>query len=116
MPFEKGKSGNPNGRPKKTQEQIDFEKSCREWASKYAIGKLIRAADSESIKESLAGTQEICNRGFGKSVETSIIDAYVAPEIGSTVSEIEAGLAALIPGAAGDSKPVDNKDQLDPGK
>jgi hypothetical protein len=30
MRFKKGESGNPNGRPRKTDEQLDLERMCRE--------------------------------------------------------------------------------------
>lgn len=103
MPFEKGKSGNAGGRPRKTKEQVEFEEKCRCWAATFAISKLIRAADSDNIKESLAGTMELLNRGFGKPVETNVIEANVTSQTGSSVSELEARLDAIVPIAEGAS-------------
>ncbi len=96
--FEVGHPGGP-GRPRKTEEQIKFERQCREWAALFALDKLKRAADGDNPTAALAATREILDRGFGKSVETSVIDAYVAPQTGSSVEDLAGELASLVPGA-----------------
>lgn len=96
MPFEKGSSGNPGGRPRKSKEQVEFERKCQEWAAVFAMAKLAKAADSENVREVLAATQEILNRGFGKPVETSHVEASINSEVGSSVEDLERDLAELI--------------------
>lgn len=115
MGFEKGNRANPGGRPKKTDEQIKFERQCREWASLFALDKLKRTADGENPTASLAATREILDRGFGKSVETSVIDAYVAPATGSSVEDLAGELGSLIPGEKAESGGPDKPDQVEPG-
>lgn len=115
MAFEKGKSGNPGGRPAKSQQQIDFEYKCRNWGSLFGFDKLKKAADSEDEKLSLAATKELLDRGFGKSVETSIVDAYVAPQTGSTAKALEDELAALVPEPADKGAGNDSQAPLDGG-
>lgn len=116
MPFEKGKSGNPGGRPPKSQAQVIFEEKCRNWAALFAFDKLKKCADSPDPKASHAATKEILDRAFGKSVETSVIDANVTPIAGSTIGELEAGIASLIGAAKAGSGTVASKTEVDSGK
>lgn len=112
--FEKGHPGGP-GRPRKTDDQIKFERQCREWAVLFALDKLKKAADSDNPTASLAATREILDRGFGKSVETSVIDAYVTPETGSTAQALEDELAAVLSEPAEKGAGNASQDQMDPG-
>lgn len=116
MAFEKGKSGNPGGRPPKSQQQIDFEYKCRNWASLFAFEKLKKCADSADPKASHAATKEILDRAFGKSVETSVIDAHVAPIAGSSVEELAGGIADIIGKPKDGIGEVAGKTEVDPGK
>ena len=62
MPFEKGKSGNPGGRPKEVAE-------VRELAKKHgpaAIKRLVALMDSENERTAVAACQALLDRGYGK--------------------------------------------------
>lgn len=116
MPFEPGRSGNPGGRPRKTEEQIKFERRCREWAELFALDKLKKAADSPKAAESIAAVKEILDRGFGKAEAVSYIEANVTPQSGSSVEELNRRAAELLGARAGSGFGVDGANSVDGGK
>ncbi len=62
MPFEKGKSGNPGGRPKDVAE-------VRELAKKHgpaAIRRLAKLMASENERTAVAACEAVLNRGYGR--------------------------------------------------
>ena len=62
MAFQKGKSGNPGGRPKEVAE-------VRELAKKHgpaAIERLVTLMDSENERTAVAACQALLDRGYGK--------------------------------------------------
>ena len=65
MAFEKGKSGNPSGRPKQTQQELDLIKACREKTPK-ALDKLEALLDSCNENVALRAAAIIIERGYGK--------------------------------------------------
>lgn len=68
--FAKGKSGNPGGRPRKTEAEFELEKACEE-KTPEALGVIEALMRDETAKESvrLAAAQFIIERRYGKSVE-----------------------------------------------
>lgn len=64
--FQKGVSGNPAGRPKKTQEEYDLEAACRDKAPEALNVLLAIMEGSDNERNKLQAAQAILNRGYGK--------------------------------------------------
>src|SRR3990167_8309453 len=89
-------NGNRSGRTRKTREQIEFEKKCREWAHLNALGKLKKAADSDKAVEIIAAVREILDRGFGKAETISYVEANVTGTIGASPEEFAREIEELL--------------------
>ena len=69
MKFEKGKSGNPGGRPKKSMEQYDLEAAAREKAA-AALDTLAQIMEHGEIERNrLSAAMAIIERGYGKPTQ-----------------------------------------------
>ena len=65
MPFEKGKSGNPGGRPKETAAVRELAKSH----GAKAIERLVELMASENERTAVAACEAILNRGYGRPAQ-----------------------------------------------
>lgn len=65
--FPKGKSGNPGGRQKKTEEQRQLEELCKA-KTKDALSTILAIMQSgENERNRLAAAQYVIDRGWGKA-------------------------------------------------
>ena len=114
--FEPGKSGNPRGRPAKTQQQKDFEYKCANYSALYAYDKLKAWIDGDDKKVAQWAMSEMLNRGFGKPVETAYVEASVTSEVGASPESIAGAIADIIGSPARASGGGDSKDSVDGAK
>ncbi len=68
MPFEKGQSGNPGGRPKESARV----KALAQQHSEKAITKLASLMDSENESIALAASNALLDRGIGKPAQAIV--------------------------------------------
>ncbi|HEY6019337.1 MAG TPA: DUF5681 domain-containing protein [Candidatus Paceibacterota bacterium] len=68
-PFAKGQTGNPGGRPKRTQEEINLIDACKDKteAALAVIEGLMQDAKSDAVK--LSAAMAIIERAWGKPVQ-----------------------------------------------
>lgn len=82
-PFEKGKSGNPGGRPRVISELRDLARAYAPAAIKE-LGRLVLKARSEMAR--IAAAKELLDRGCGKATE--ILAGEEGFDIGPTMIEV----------------------------
>lgn len=69
MKFQRGKSGNPSGRPKKTEEDYNLEAAARGKAPAAMETLLTIMEHGENERNRMSAAQYILERGFGKAAQ-----------------------------------------------
>lgn len=69
MTFKKGQSGNPGGRAKKTQEELDLIEACKKRvpAALEVIGHIMENGENE--RNRLSAAEYLIDRAYGKAVQ-----------------------------------------------
>lgn len=109
----KGESGNPSGRPRKTEAQKQFEAKCQEWCRLFAFDRLRAACDSSNEKRADWALEVMLDRAFGKALAVQQVDAEVTAPSGFSVEDLSREASELIGGGEGQGGGVDRKDQVD---
>lgn len=67
--FNPGRSGNPGGRPKKTQQEFELVAACKAKAPEALAVLMEIMSNGENEKNRMTAAQAIIERGFGKPVQ-----------------------------------------------
>jgi hypothetical protein len=72
--FEAGKSGNPTGRPKRTEEEVSLIEACKAKAPEAlrVIEQIMYEGESDKVR--LTAANIIIERGYGKPIQQQVID------------------------------------------
>ncbi len=89
--FEKGKSGNPTGRPKEYPEVRDLARQH----TKMAVERLVHWAKSDDPRASVAASTALIDRGWGKPTQSVEAEVNVTQQIGDLMSEVRKRGTAL---------------------
>lgn len=83
--FKPGQSGNPGGRPKKTDEEREVEALARQHCPR-AIERLAELMDSDNDSAAMRACAEILDRGYGKPHQTQ--DTNVTMGVGEAFIDL----------------------------
>lgn len=76
-PFQKGKTGNPNGRPRKTAEIIEIEALAKTFTQE-AVDRLAHWMRSPDARASVTAAKTLIERGWGMAKQQ--LDATIKDE------------------------------------
>lgn len=102
IPFEKGKSGNPGGRPK------GIAAKAREHTDK-AVEVLAAALDSKDERVRVTAAEKLLDRGYGKPLTmtadvTKRLDDWTDDDIDAAISAIKASLPSAVDADGGETE------------
>jgi len=79
MAYKKGETGNPGGRPGKSEAERTLEAMCREKTPEALAVVLGIMAKGDSHKVKLSAAQYIIDRGWGKAPQSLTLEGGVNP-------------------------------------
>lgn len=109
-PWKTGQSGNPGGRPKKTEEMRSAEELARKHSPEAIQALIIAMRTAETDRDRIHAAEIILDRGWGKPAQTSNVnvskksilelsDDELISIIASERSERSDGVTATSPGS-----------------
>lgn len=69
MAFAKGQSGNPSGRPKRTEEEARLVKACRDMTEEAVATVVDVMRSGEQERNRMEAAKWVIDRGWGKALE-----------------------------------------------
>jgi chemotaxis receptor (MCP) glutamine deamidase CheD len=103
MPFKKGQSGNPAGRPRK--HIADLSKEARRYAH-LALNTLVKICKDGAERNRLVAANALLDRGFGKPLQSLDVLGLGKKLSELTPEELAAVEARLMSSAADDIEPT----------
>ena len=77
--FRTGTSGNPTGRPKKTEAEVTLEQMCREKTPEALAIILEIMTEGDGHKVKLSAAQYVIDRGWGKAAQSLTLEGGKTP-------------------------------------
>lgn len=85
--WKSGQSGNPSGRPKKSQEQKDFEAKCRGLVNASGWQWLEQIFKTGGFEQKKFAMEIFLDRGFGRPIQVNENDNFNHSEIDELTDE-----------------------------
>ena len=77
--FQKGQSGSPGGRAKKTEAEVTLEQMCREKTPEALAIILEIMTEGDGHKVKLSAAQYVIDRGWGKAAQSLTLEGGTKP-------------------------------------
>ncbi len=101
MPWVKGQSGNPTGRPRRSIHQLAFEEMGRKVLVDYALPELVSIVRNRAQNPKLWAwaVEQLRDQCFLSQPRETNLDANIQSGVGSSPDELASEIAAIVPDA-----------------